>query len=263
MYELMPHREVESSPPEGILVRVGTGIEDSAAAAVNRVQREVAGSLSHARIGDVVESSFPRTPRTCHRTSIRRHTRSTSRCLAGRVCLTRKASRSQCASPAPSRRYTIAIFDTSSNIHSPMTHIGIVGANEMKKRFPGFTVLIERALRLSCVLGVAALAAACGGGEDDSADEAGSSTSVQGTLSAGTRVPARANGIILSEKATRVAPRPGIILSEKATRVPTRPGIILSEKARGGVVLSEWSAPVGSSRKADAPVADDEEAADE
>jgi hypothetical protein len=114
----------------------------------------------------------------------------------------------------------------------------------MKKRFPGFTVLIERALRLACVLGVAALAAACGGGqpeEDDSADGASTAT-VQGTLSAGNR-NARTNGVILSEK------------------------------VRGGIVLSEANAPTsgasrkadarGASQKADAPAADDDEAADE
>jgi hypothetical protein len=63
MYELMSGREVESSPPEGILVRVGTGIEDSAAAAVNRVPRGVAESLGHARLGDVVEIILPKDTR--------------------------------------------------------------------------------------------------------------------------------------------------------------------------------------------------------
>ncbi len=60
MYELMSGREVEASPPEGILVRVGTGIEDSAATAVNRVPRGVAESLGHTRIGDVVEVILPK-----------------------------------------------------------------------------------------------------------------------------------------------------------------------------------------------------------
>jgi hypothetical protein len=107
----------------------------------------------------------------------------------------------------------------------------------MKKRFPGFTVLIERVLRLSCVLGVAALAAACGGGqtEDGSADDA-TTMSVQGNVSAGTRtrVPAttdaRTNGIVLSEKGTNV--RNGIILTEKYSRPISVPGIVLSEKAQ-------------------------------
>jgi hypothetical protein len=63
MYELMSGREVESSPPEGILVRVGRGIEDSAAAAVNRVPRGVAESLGHARLGDVVEIILPKDTR--------------------------------------------------------------------------------------------------------------------------------------------------------------------------------------------------------
>jgi hypothetical protein len=106
----------------------------------------------------------------------------------------------------------------------------------MKKRFPGFTVLIERVLRLSCVLGVAALAAACGGGqtEDDSADAA-TTMSVQGNVSAGTRTrtPAttdRTNGIILTEKGAKV--RNGIILTEKYSRPIVGPGIVLSEKAQ-------------------------------
>ena len=110
------------------------------------------------------------------------------------------------------RRYIVAILDTSSNIYSPMTHITSLGKKQMKNRFPGFTVLVERALRLSCVVGVVALAAACGGGQvdDESADD-DTTMSVQEAVS-GTRLPAttdRRGGIILSEKT-----RSGIILTE-------------------------------------------------
>lgn len=114
--------------------------------------------------------------------------------------------------------------------------------------------MIERALRLSCVLGVAALAAACGGGEpeDDSADDA-TTMSVQGTLAAGTRTTAPATNARTS----------GIILSEKTTLRPL-PGIVLSEKPTGGIVLSEFRAKTtDSSQKADESAADDDEATGE
>ena len=104
----------------------------------------------------------------------------------------------------------------------------------MKKPFPGFTVLIERALRLTCVFSVVALAAACGGGdlEDEGADDA-NTPSVQGNYSA-------------VRPGTTDARRGGIVLSEKASRPRSGAGIVLSEKARSGIVLSEvQAAPSG------------------
>ena len=82
----------------------------------------------------------------------------------------------------------------------------------MKKSFPGFTVLVERALRMTCIVGVVTLAA-CGGGSDeaDDAQAAGAeNAAVVDHLSAGTRTRTtvgpgttdarRTNGIVLSEK---------------------------------------------------------------
>ncbi len=83
-----------------------------------------------------------------------------------------------------------------------------------KQTFPGFTVLVERALRLSCVLGVVALAA-CGGGnvDEDSNKDAGTTSAKISRLT----TDGRSGGIVLSEKSsTTNRPRGGIILTEKA-----------------------------------------------
>jgi hypothetical protein len=60
MYELMTGQEVESSPPNGLLVRVGVMLEDAPGATPNRLPRAVAEVLGVARIGDQVEVVLPK-----------------------------------------------------------------------------------------------------------------------------------------------------------------------------------------------------------
>ncbi len=60
MYELMSGQEVDSSPADGMLVRVGVMLDDASPDAANRLPRDVAETLSHARIGEVVEVILPK-----------------------------------------------------------------------------------------------------------------------------------------------------------------------------------------------------------
>ncbi len=93
----------------------------------------------------------------------------------------------------------------------------------MKKHFPGFTVLVERALRATCFIGVVTLAA-CGGGSDE-ADEANAAGAAEAAtmndhVSAGGRVrvpstDSRTNGVVLSEKGNAPRHTTGVVLSEK------------------------------------------------
>jgi hypothetical protein len=86
--------------------------------------------------------------------------------------------------------------------------------DEMKTSFPGFTVLVERVLRVTCLLGVAALAA-CGGGSDEHGDQATDGATQAPSMSAAVSAP----------KPRTVAPPPttdarrthGVVLSEKVS----------------------------------------------
>ena len=96
----------------------------------------------------------------------------------------------------------------------------------MNKSFPGFTVLVERALRAACLLGVVTLAA-CGGGTDEADAPAATQTSVSDDF--GARRPLTPGGIVLSEKDSSTQPR-AILAGATDSAMRTR-GIVLSEKA--------------------------------
>ncbi len=60
MFELASGQEVEASPPEGLLVRVGFGVSnDQEPSGAARVPRQVSEALSTASVGDVYEVILP------------------------------------------------------------------------------------------------------------------------------------------------------------------------------------------------------------